>query len=127
MKTARTANKEGTDKHMLFVSEEYGDVLVEVVELDRATLNEADEFKQRLTEDINNGYKKIIADLSACEFIDSTFLGTLVISLKKVTSLGGDLRLIGFKPAVHSMFELTRMYRVFETFNTKKDAIDSFK
>ncbi|MCG6915180.1 STAS domain-containing protein [bacterium BMS3Abin03] len=112
---------------MFFVSEEYGDVLVEVVELNRATLNEADEFKQRLTEDINNGYKKIIADLSACEFIDSTFLGTLVISLKKVTSLGGDLRLVGFKPAVHSMFELTRMYRVFETFNTKKDAINSFK
>ncbi|MEJ2505252.1 MAG: STAS domain-containing protein [Ignavibacteriaceae bacterium] len=127
MKTAHTANKEGTDKNMFFVSEEYGDVLVEVVELNRATLNEADEFKQRLTEDINNGYKKIIADLSACEFIDSTFLGTLVISLKKVTSLGGDLRLVGFKPAVHSMFELTRMYRVFETFNTKKDAINSFK
>lgn len=127
MKTAHTVNKEGTDKNMFFVSEEYGDVLVEVVELNRATLNEADEFKQRLTEDINNGYKKIIADLSACEFIDSTFLGTLVISLKKVTSLGGDLRLVGFKPAVHSMFELTRMYRVFETFNTKKDAINSFK
>ena len=127
MKTAHTANKEETDKNMFFVSEEYGDVLVEVVELNRATLNEADEFKQRLTEDINNGYKKIIADLSACEFIDSTFLGTLVISLKKVTSLGGDLRLVGFKPAVHSMFELTRMYRVFETFNTKKDAINSFK
>lgn len=112
---------------MFFVSEEYGDILVEVVELTRATLNEAEEFKQRLTEDIERGYKKIVADLSACEFIDSTFLGTLVISLKKVTSLGGDLRLVGFKPAVHSMFELTRMYRVFETFSNKQDAINSYK
>ena len=112
---------------MSFVSEEYGDVLVEVVELTKATLNEAEEFKQRLTEDIEKGYNKLVADLSICEFIDSTFLGTIVISLKKVTSLGGDLRLVGFKPSVHSMFELTRMYRVFETFSTKQDAINSYK
>ena len=112
---------------MFFESEEYDNVLVEVVELTRATLNEAEEFKRRLAEDIEQGHKKIVADLSACEFIDSTFLGTLVISLKKVTSLGGDLRLVGFKPAVHSMFELTRMYRVFETFPNKQDAVNSFK
>lgn len=112
---------------MFFIKEEHNDVIVEVVDLTRATLNEADDFKQRLTENIENGYKKIVVDLSDCEFIDSTFLGALVISLKKVTSLGGDLRLVGFQPAVQSMFELTRMYRVFETFNTKEDAILSFR
>ncbi len=112
---------------MFFIKEEHNDVIVEFVDLTRATLNEADEFKQRLTENIENGYKKIIVDLTVCEFIDSTFLGALVISLKKVTSIGGDLRLVGFQPAVQSMFELTRMYRVFETFNTKEDAILSFK
>jgi len=112
---------------MFFIKEEHNDVIVEVVDLNRATLSEADEFKQRLIENIENGYKKIVVDLTDCEFIDSTFLGAPVISLKKVTSLGGDLRLVGFQPAVHSMFELTRMYRVFETFNTKEDAILSFK
>ncbi len=112
---------------MFFIKEEHKDVIVEIVDLNRATLSEADEFKQRLAENIENGYKKIIVDLTDCEFIDSTFLGALVISLKKVTSLGGDLRLVGFQPAVHSMFELTRMYRVFETFSTKEDAILSFK
>jgi anti-anti-sigma factor len=112
---------------VFFIKEEHKDVIVEIVDLNRATLSEADEFKQRLAENIGNGYKKIIVDLTDCEFIDSTFLGALVISLKKVTSLGGDLRLVGFQPAVHSMFELTRMYRVFETFNTKEDAILSFK
>jgi len=112
---------------MFFIKEEHNDVIVEVVDLNRATLSEADEFKQRLTENIENGYKKIIVDLSDCVFIDSTFLGALVISLKKVTSLGGDLRLVGFQPSVHSMFELTRMYRVFETFKTKEDAILSFQ
>jgi len=112
---------------MFFIKEEHNDVIVEVVELTRATRTEVDEFKKRLIDNIDNGYKKIIVDLTACEFIDSTFLGALVIALKRVTSLGGDLRLVGFQPTVHSMFELTRMYRVFETFKTKEDAILSFK
>ena len=68
-----------------------------------------------------------MVDLSTCEFIDSTFLGSLVVSLKKLTGLGGDLRLVGFQPAVHSMFELTRMYRVFESFKSADDAVQSFK
>ncbi len=76
---------------MYFTKEDFDDVVVEVVDLPRATLNEAEEFKLRLREDIDNGHKNIVADLSACEFIDSTFLGTLVITLKNVTSMGGDL------------------------------------
>ncbi len=111
---------------MDFIKETYGDVLVEVVNLTRATLKEAEEFKLTLTQDIEMGRRKIIVDLSECEFIDSTFLGALVVSLKKITALGGDLRLVGFQPAVHSMFELTRMYRVFESFGTKDEAIQSF-
>ena len=43
---------------MFYTREEHGDVLVETVDLARATLNEAEEFKLRLTEDIENGYKK---------------------------------------------------------------------
>lgn len=111
---------------MDFMREQYEDVIVETVNLGRATLKEAEEFKKILTEDIENGAKKIVVDLSECEFIDSTFLGALVVSLKKVTALGGDLKLVGFQPSVHSMFELTRMYRVFEAFSSKKEAIESF-
>jgi len=111
---------------MFFKREADGDVVIITVELVRASLSEADEFKKLLTDEINRGYKKIVVDLSNCDFIDSTFLGSLVVSLKKVTSLGGDLRLIGFKPAVHSMFELTRMYKVFDTFKTKEEAVASF-
>ncbi|RJP72951.1 MAG: anti-sigma factor antagonist [Ignavibacteriales bacterium] len=111
---------------MDFIKEKYGDVIVEVVSLDRATLKEAENFKKILIKDIDEGSRKLVVDLSQCEFIDSTFLGALVVSLKKVTSLGGDLKLVGFQPAVHAMFELTRMFRVFETFGEKEDAIKSY-
>ena len=111
---------------MDFIREKYDNIIVEVVNLTRATLKEAEEFKQTLTQDIEMGARKIVVDLNECEFIDSTFLGALVVSLKKITNLGGDLRLVGFQPAVHSMFELTRMYRVFEAYKTKEEAVESF-
>lgn len=112
---------------MEFIREEIENVVVLTVKLKRATLVEAEEFKQTLVSDIQRGFQKIVVDLSSCEFIDSTFLGSLVVSLKKLTGLGGDLRLVGFQPAVHSMFELTRMYRVFESFKSVDEAVKSFK
>ncbi len=111
---------------MDFLRETHEDIVVETVNLTRATLKEAEEFKQTLSQDIEMGSRKIIVDLSDCEFIDSTFLGALVVTLKKISNIGGDLRLVGFQPAVHSMFELTRMYRVFEAYKTKEEAIKSF-
>ncbi len=108
------------------VKEKIGEVTYIQVNIPRATLSEAEEFKNLLISEIDEGSRKIVVDLSACEFIDSTFLGTLVVSLKKLTALEGDLRLVGFQPAVHSMFELTRMYRVFESFKSKEEAVSSF-
>jgi anti-anti-sigma factor len=112
---------------MHFNIEEHQDIIVVKVSLVRATMNEAEDFKEMLTKNIQLGRHNLIIDLTECEFIDSTFLGTLVVALKKVTNLGGDLRLVGFQPAVHSMFELTRMYRVFETYKTVEKALLSFE
>jgi len=111
---------------MDFSQEKHGVVLVEIVNITRATLKEAEDFKQVLLKDIELGWRKIVVDLTDCEFIDSTFLGALVVSLKRITGLGGDLKLVGFQSAVSMMFQLTRMYRVFETFPTRDEAIKSF-
>jgi anti-anti-sigma factor len=111
---------------MGFIQEKHGAIIVEVADLRRATMKEAEEFKTILIRDIELGWKRIIVDLSACEFIDSTFLGTLVISLKKITGLGGDLRLVGIQSAVSTMFQLTKMNRIFESFDTREEAIKSF-
>jgi anti-anti-sigma factor len=112
---------------MDYIRSEKNEVILLKVNLVRATLKEADEFKNMLKKDIDSGQKKLIIDLSYCEFIDSTFLGTIVISLKKVTAVGGDIKLVGFQPAVRSMFELTRTSKVFETYESTDEALSSFK
>ncbi|MBE0569989.1 MAG: STAS domain-containing protein [Ignavibacteriaceae bacterium] len=110
----------------LIRSEKKG-IIIFRINLSRATLKEAEEFKNMLKKDIDSGKSKFVIDLSFCEFIDSTFLGTIVISLKKVTAIGGDIKLVGFQPAVRSMLELTRISKVFETFESTDEALSSFK
>jgi anti-anti-sigma factor len=110
----------------LIRSEKNGIILFKV-NLSRATLKEAEIFKNMLKKDIDFGHNKLVIDLSFCEFIDSTFLGTIVISLKKITAIGGDIKLVGFQPAVRSMFELTRISKVFETFESTDEAVQSFQ
>lgn len=110
----------------MIVEERIGDVIVEIINVERASVKEANELKERLTDAIDEGYKQIIVDLSECDFVDSSFLGVLVSSLKKVANLEGDLKLVGFRPAVRSMFELTRLFRVFETFTNLQEAVKSY-
>lgn len=104
----------------------YEDIIVEEVLLNRATSKEAEDFKSRISKDIDSGTRKLIVDLSRCEFIDSTFTGSIVVSLRKVSALGGDLRLVGLNPGVVHMFELTRVIRQFDVFPALETAIQSY-
>lgn len=102
-----------------------GKVII-TVELVRATIKEAEDFKALLAQEIESGTRDIIVDLCYCEFIDSTFLGALVVSLKRLLSIKGTLKLCNLKPSVSSMFELTRMYKVFEIYDSLDKALASY-
>lgn len=112
---------------MNFVEQRFNDVLVVGVNLARATLQEADTFKTIIFDLIEKGERKLVIDFSQCDFIDSTFLGALVVGLKRMTQVGGDIRLVGFRPGVRAMFELTRMHKVFDSYETVQDAVKSYE
>jgi anti-anti-sigma factor len=111
---------------MPIISNNIKDVLVVLVELERATVVDVDDFKIVMQAAIDSGNKKFIVDLSECEFIDSTFLSALVTILKKITKEDGDLKLVGLKPPVKSMFELTRLSQIFEIYGNGDEAVQSF-
>jgi len=104
------------------------DILVVSVELSSATLESAKKLKDYLNRKIDSGIIKLILDCSKIDFMDSTFLGALVFTLKKVIPLGGDLRLImgDVKSPIWVMFEATRMFKVFKTYPTFEDALASY-
>ncbi|MFN3872343.1 MAG: STAS domain-containing protein [Ignavibacterium sp.] len=104
----------------------YGFV-VEKVNLTRATIKEAQEFKLLLEEDILRGHTIIIVDLSNCEFMDSTFIGVLVVTFKRLLKLGGSLKIV--KPGLfaNSILNYTGSIEVFEIFDTLNEALASIK
>lgn len=104
-----------------------GEITVISVNLSRATLTEVDAFSVLVQNHIDQGFIRFVIDLSVCEFIDSTFLGVLITMIKKLTPKGGKLKLVGFQPAVMSMFQLTKIFRVFEAYYTVDDALKSFQ
>ncbi len=69
---------------------------------------------------------KVVFDMSNTEFVDSSGLGAIVSILKRMHEVKGDLKLCGLKKPVRALFELVRMHRVFEIFNTREEAIKSF-
>jgi len=82
---------------------------------------EANIIKTRLFEDILLNNKKIIVDISKCDFIDSTFLGVLVASLKRTIEIGGDIKI------VIASSSLAGILRVFEIYTSVEDALESFR
>ena len=88
---------------------------------------EAGELKKILKEDIKKGFKKIIVDLSMCEFMDSTFIGVLVLTLKEIGEVGGELRLVRPPSLAHTVLAGTRTLELFNVLDTVEQAIRSIQ
>lgn len=101
-------------------------ILIVEIKEKRATVDFSGTLKEDLIKKIEGGDINVVVDLSASEFVDSSFLGALVAGLKKSTMKSGDLKIVGLQPPVRAMFELTRLYRIFDIFDTVDDAVKSF-
>ena len=100
--------------------------LIRKVNLNRATILEALEFKNVLDQDIEDGNHNIILDLSKCDFLDSTFIGVLVVTWKRLKARGGKLKLVKPGNFAKSVFHLTGTIEIFENYDTVDEALSSF-
>lgn len=111
---------------MNFTREKLNDVLVEKVNLKRATYRETDEFKKLLFADIDNGVHKIVVDLNDCIFMDSTFLGSLINGLKRIKEKGGSIKIAAPQADAQALLDITGAVRVFDLYKTRDEAVESF-
>jgi anti-sigma B factor antagonist len=70
-------------------------------------LASAPKLAAALSELMDRGHTHVALDLGAVEFIDSSGLGVLVGSLRRLREQGGDLVLQSASPAVTRILELT--------------------
>ena len=93
------------------------EIVIEKVNLVRATLNEAYLMKDNLLED-GLDYKKIIVDLSSCDYIDSTFLGALI------KEQDGEILLVIGNHGLTNSFIFREISSIFKVCNSIREAIE---
>lgn len=81
---------------------------------ERLDAHNSQQFKEYLAQLWEQGTKYLILDLTEVRFVDSSGLGALLSGHKNATLKEGRFILAGVQTRVQSMFELTRLHRVFE-------------
>lgn len=104
---------------------EQEDIVIITVEEERMDAHNSGNLKERMLQLFDEGKYQLVIDLTAVRFIDSSGLGALVSGFKNASARDGSLKLCCLQPQVRSMFELTRLHRVFEIFTTLQEALDS--
>lgn len=104
--------------------EKQGEVLEIVADQERIDAAAAPAFKSALQENVPADTRRVLVDLSAVKFVDSTGLGVFV-SLLKMMGKDGKLAIVGAQPPVLRLFELTGMNRVFRLLGTREEALSA--
>jgi anti-sigma B factor antagonist len=82
-------------------------------------------FKGEIAPEIQSAMR-VVLDMSAVQFVDSSGLGVILSLLRQLNARGGDLKIFGLSKAVRTLFELVRIHRVVEIYNTKEEALSAF-
>jgi anti-anti-sigma factor len=81
------------------------------------TILEAAKFRKDLEEICHVQYRKIVIDMSATQFIDSSGVGALVSVLRFAQESGNELVLWSLQPQVMTVLEMTKLKRAFKIEN----------
>ena len=98
-----------------------------MVEEERLDAHNSGDLKNQMLKLFEEGKHNLVVDLQGVRFVDSSGLGALVSGFKNASSRNGNLKLAGLQLQVKSMFELTRLHRVFEIYTDSAEALASFK
>ena len=93
---------------------------------ERLDLVNAETFKEIVLKYIDNGNINVILNLSNINFLDSSGLGALVVVFKRLNKKG-YFSICCANKSVISLFNLTRMNRLFNIFFTEEESIKALQ
>lgn len=77
-------------------------------------LNQFNTLNDFIDKETESGIKNYVFDLAKLNTINSSGLGILISSLKKIKTSGGSLKIINANEKIVSIFKLTKLNNVFE-------------
>ena len=102
--------------------EEISDVAVAVVPVEELDASNVAEFKRDMAP-VLQAHAELVLDLSRLRFVDSSGMGAILSCLRQLSAKGGDLKLCGMTRQVRTVFELVRMHRIFDIYETQQQAV----
>ena len=80
-------------------------------------------LRESLVEAVGSGARGVLVDLSKATFVDSTTLGVLMGAARRMRDRDGVLTIVCDNASILTIFEITRLDRVFDIFASVNDAI----
>jgi anti-sigma B factor antagonist len=84
----------------------------------------APEFKQRVSAPIDAGRTRLVVDLTATTFIDSSSLGVLIGAHRRLRRLNGTLAIVCASDPIIKTFRITGLDGVFTIVSSLDEALD---
>jgi anti-anti-sigma factor len=97
------------------------------VDIPSATLREAKPMWELFESEMIFDWKKIIIDLTACTFIDSTFIGMIIKIFRRVNEKESQMKLVFPQITDIESFRVVGITKILECFNSVENAIKSYE
>ncbi len=88
--------------------------------------NETKEVHEKVKSLIADGIKKIVIDISKVKWLNSSGLGMLISCLTSVQNAEAALKIAGATEKVNSLFMMTKLITVFDTYESVDRATATF-
>ena len=89
-------------------------------------INTSPDIKKNFEKILSKKAPKMVINFSKVTYVDSSGLATLVEILKGMRTYGGKLRLSNLSPKIKSLFEITKLEKLFEIMADEAEAITDF-
>ena len=87
---------------------------------------ESDTLRNEIKNLIDDGSKKFVVDLKGVPWINSTGLGALMAVYTSIQRSEGVLKLCHVSDRIQSLFMITKLLTIFDTYPSESEAIESF-
>jgi anti-sigma B factor antagonist len=107
------------------IIEKIDDITVVTLAGDRLETSNTAELKRDLAVLLETE-RRVLFDLHRLQFVDSSGLGAILICSRELNVHGGKLVLCAMSKQVRALFELVRMHRVLDIYDTREEALRAF-
>ncbi|MCF7873022.1 MAG: STAS domain-containing protein [Candidatus Omnitrophica bacterium] len=109
------------------ISEEKRDDTIIVSVSGEINIDTSPDLRKAFDQYTQQGIKKVIIDCVNLTYIDSSGLATLIELMQRLKKIEGELKICNLENKVKSVFEVTKLDKLFDICASQEQAVERFK